>query len=121
MPVLFGGVRSNIPFASVSTVCHHWAESFPAYSMYVVRLKNTALHGGLQGAPVSAPVNEMLSAAEAWRHRGSRRRWKNADNEIAMTLGFDTNAVIIVDWGYGAFIRLGWKGKAQLFCRNNQI
>jgi hypothetical protein len=65
MPVLFGGVRSNIPFASVSTVCHHWAESFPAYSMYVVRLKNTALHGGLQGAPVSAPVNETLSAAEA--------------------------------------------------------
>ena len=41
-----------------------------------------------------------------------RLRWR---------LGFDTNAVIIVDWGYGAFIRLGWKGKTQLFCGNHQI
>ena len=65
MPVLFGGCSLQYSICIRSTVCHHWAESFPAYSMYVVRLKNTALHGGLQGAPVSAHVNETLSAAEA--------------------------------------------------------
>ena len=116
-PVLIGGVLSSIPFASISIVCHHWAVSFPAYSMYVVRLKNTALHGGFQGAPVSAPGNEILSTeVEAWRRRRSRRKWKKRRRR------WDCDEVgVWHKWVDYSWLGVGWKGKTQKFRANNQI